>query len=125
MTCARNSVLTKVIVLVGAGRLQEWQQLDFGEFNVLAIDPAFKLPSWIKVNVQTYSTDMSFRDNMRRMSTVRRVLMVARMGFDTFMNHDNNWDMASTASLYNIPFVFSFSLQHCVPYANILVSAGV
>lgn len=123
---ANASVTRSVIVVFGAGRLQELNEMKTSNFSYIVIDPMIDFATVIKrlnrMTVVPYDTNTSFSKQVMSISN-RPGRLIYYKGFSE--NFIMMSDVISFMSAMGIPAVFSFSISYHIRVINTLKNSGI
>ena len=126
MARSRAPAGRKVIVVFGAGRLQEWRQMLVAGFSYIVIDPEIDVSILSRVakrvTVMPYNFSTNFRAQATEASKRGSTVVWARCRSEDFITKTIP---ITTMSTMGIPAVFSFSISYHIGVISMLRIGGV
>jgi DNA-directed RNA polymerase subunit K/omega len=126
MARSRAPPSRKVIVVFGAGRLQEWRQMLVANFSYIVIDPEIDVSILSrvakKVTVMPYNFSTSFKAQVTEASKRGSTVLWAKSRSEDFIRKTIP---ITTMSTMGIPAVFSFSISYHIAVIPMLKVGGV
>jgi len=126
MAQASASVSRKVIVIFGAGRFQEMNEMNNEEFSYIAIDPELDISllskRMKKMRITPYDMGTAFSKQVSAITNRPRNLLYYRGRSEDFISMTN---AVSDMCTMGIPAVFPFSVSYHIRVINTLTYSGV
>ena len=120
------STRRKVIVVFGAGRLQEIYQMKLGDFSYIVVDPNIDFSIVTKrmrrFRISPYDVTASMNKQAIMIGNTSRSMLYYRGTSESFIR---SRDVITTMAEMGIPAVFSFSISYHVGVINTLRNSGV
>lgn len=123
---ASASVSRRVIVIFGAGRFQELNEMRTSEFSYIAIDPEIDIKTLSRrmkrLAIRPYDVNAPFFKQVQAITNVSGILLYYKGTSESFITMR---DVVTKMSEMKIPAVFSFSISYHIRVINTLASMGV
>ena len=123
---ASGSGSRKVIVIFGAGRFQEINEMRTKDFSYIAIDPEIDIETLSRrakrLTITPYDETASFSRQVMTITNRPGRVLFYRGRSENFIV---NADVISGMSRMGIPAIFSFSISYHIRVINTLVDSGV